>query len=228
MNKIKNTMALVTTLAISSSIANAAIVLTDTIAIDFGATATGTANYNVSGHSVTTVADLVRLSDGAATGVGFTLAGSSQDNINNVASDTLGNTSDTTIYEDGTLANNRNGASGNPTSLTLTFSGLDDTLAYDLIGGLARADTQNSIGNWTSEWSADGQSASSNGFSSGAYVSLTGLSSSGGTLVVTVDGDTQYSGISQLELTAVTPIPEPSSTALLGLGGLALIMRRRK
>ena len=26
----------------------------------------------------------------------------------------------------------------------------------------------------------------------------------------------------------VTPIPEPSSTALLGLGGLALIMRRRK
>ncbi len=27
---------------------------------------------------------------------------------------------------------------------------------------------------------------------------------------------------------AVTPVPEPSSTALLGLGGLALILRRRK
>ena len=29
-------------------------------------------------------------------------------------------------------------------------------------------------------------------------------------------------------LTDITPIPEPSSTALLGLGGLALILRRRK
>ena len=27
---------------------------------------------------------------------------------------------------------------------------------------------------------------------------------------------------------AVVPIPEPSSTALLGLGGLAMILRRRK
>jgi len=41
----------------------------------------------------------------------------------------------------------------------------------------------------------------------------------------------QAAGISEahsnLTLTAV-PVPEPSSTALLGLGGLALIMRRRK
>ena len=26
----------------------------------------------------------------------------------------------------------------------------------------------------------------------------------------------------------ITPVPEPSTTALLGLGGLALILRRRK
>ena len=34
--------------------------------------------------------------------------------------------------------------------------------------------------------------------------------------------------ISEVELTALAPVPEPSSAALLGLGGLALILRRRK
>lgn len=34
--------------------------------------------------------------------------------------------------------------------------------------------------------------------------------------------------INALQLRNVTPVPEPSSTALLGLGGLALILRRRK
>ena len=34
--------------------------------------------------------------------------------------------------------------------------------------------------------------------------------------------------ISEVTLTALDPIPEPSSTALLGLGGLALILRRKK
>ncbi|MGJ8658192.1 MAG: PEP-CTERM sorting domain-containing protein [Akkermansiaceae bacterium] len=223
----KKIVALITSIALSSVSANAAITLTDTIAIDFGATVASTANYNHSTHDTNTgdVADLVRLSDGAATGVSLTMAGSSQDNINNVASDTLGNMTDGTIYIDGILANQNNDASGNPDRLTLTFAGLDDSLTYDLIGGLARAGTQGNIGNWTSVWSADGQSAPTNGFSSGAYVSFAGLSSTGGSLVITVVSDNQYAGISQLELTAV---PEPSSTALLGLGGLALILRRRK
>ncbi|MBK1829433.1 PEP-CTERM sorting domain-containing protein [Verrucomicrobiaceae bacterium R5-34] len=34
--------------------------------------------------------------------------------------------------------------------------------------------------------------------------------------------------INEVTLTALDPIPEPSTTALLGLGGLALILRRRK
>ena len=34
--------------------------------------------------------------------------------------------------------------------------------------------------------------------------------------------------ISEVTLTALAPVPEPSSTALLGLGGLALILRRKK
>ena len=40
--------------------------------------------------------------------------------------------------------------------------------------------------------------------------------------------DTSILSFSGTTATAVAPVPEPSSAALLGLGGLALIMRRRK
>ncbi len=42
-----------------------------------------------------------------------------------------------------------------------------------------------------------------------------------------VDSETDDQGLIVDNLT-ITPIPEPSSAALLGLGGLALILRRRK
>ncbi|MEZ7957082.1 MAG: PEP-CTERM sorting domain-containing protein [Rubritalea sp.] len=35
-------------------------------------------------------------------------------------------------------------------------------------------------------------------------------------------------GTTSIDNFSITAVPEPSSTALLGLGGLALIMRRRK
>ena len=70
---------------------------------------------------------------------------------------------------------------------------------------------------------ADGQNvAMGNLDTEPVYQTLTGLNTDGaGNLVVTVaDG-----AISAAILTA---IPEPSSTALLSFGGLALILRRRK
>jgi hypothetical protein len=43
----------------------------------------------------------------------------------------------------------------------------------------------------------------------------------------TLAGEVTRGGVDNLQL-AFAPVPEPSSTALLGLGGLALILRRRK
>ena len=42
------------------------------------------------------------------------------------------------------------------------------------------------------------------------------------------DGGGDRVGFTEFQFNEFTPIPEPSSTALLGLGGLALILRRRK
>ena len=54
---------------------------------------------------------------------------------------------------------------------------------------------------------------------------LSGSGSISGTFVSTSPGWQSVAGI-QFEQTGV--VPEPSTTALLGLGGLALILRRRK
>ena len=39
-------------------------------------------------------------------------------------------------------------------------------------------------------------------------------------------GDSDYVGLSEIRFSSA--VPEPTTTALLGLGGLALILRRRK
>lgn len=44
----------------------------------------------------------------------------------------------------------------------------------------------------------------------------------------TTSNDNRSQFIDNLEVTTTAPVPEPSTTALLGLGGLALIFRRRK
>ncbi len=67
------------------------------------------------------------------------------------------------------------------------------------------------------------------------YVGITGGSYTGFTVEISIDPESIDSndpnqgndGIA-IDQIAINPIPEPSSTALLGLGGLALILRRRK
>jgi len=128
------------------------------------------------------------------------------------------------VYDDSNLWDWMDATSNAP--LTLTFSGLNDSLTYDLnIGQAWNINTANT----NSTYAVDGQSATNahDSTTGGAYLDFTGLSTDGsGNLVITVtaSGGTD-AAVSALVLTTV---PEPSSAALLGLGGLALILRRRK
>ena len=71
-----------------------------------------------------------------------------------------------------------------------------------------------------------GQPYTFTGFDILAFTTPISLSS-GDTLVFTNVSAGQSFEIDSLDLDVVV-VPEPSSTALLGLGGLALLMRRRK
>ena len=109
--------------------------------------------------------------------------------------------------------------------MLFTFTGLDDSLTYDLTGGYDGANA-----NFDSIWSFDSSStgitttqndsiASFLSEPGSGYGSVTSLQTDGsGNLVIQVTRDTLH-----VNAGAAVPVPEPSSAALLGLGGLVLI-----
>lgn len=210
----------------SVSGSNAAVIVGDVIAIDFGATAPAVSNWNQISESSLSDSDLVRLSDGASTGVGVTVtlttdSANAGDYINNAVplDASLGET-DGSIFNDHLAANDLSG----PDLITVTYSGLNDSLSYTLTGGMRRT---GSTGAFEQTYTVGGVDYNYTGTAGvNAYAEYTGLSSSGGFLTFTVSdfSDTDLASISQMTLTVV---PEPSSVALLGLGSLALLRRRR-
>lgn len=215
----------------SISTTNAALVAGQSVGLAFGAgdagagvtpttvTAYGSVtsdNFTSVHDSLTGITDLVLLSDGTTgSGVGYGSSGSA--GFSNGDPD-AGSGATVPFANSSLEAWSGTGPGG---SFTFIFSGLDNGLTYSL---------QLATGAWSINDAIDGTGVTADGQNVAmgnldtepVYQTLTGLSTDGsGNLAVTVaDG-----AISDAVLTA---IPEPSSTALLGLGGLALILRRRK
>jgi hypothetical protein len=210
--------------------ANASVIVGDVIKIDFGSTATTEANWNTSVISSTT--DLVRLSDGANTAVGLTIAEVAGGfPVNNdevfVNGSAQGGSSVFEIYDDGLLA----AGTGND-AFTLTFTGLDDSLTYNLFaGGLS---LESDVGaTWTISTTADGSTVQTTTYqNTDGYVSFTGITSVGGTFTLNLNDISDAKspaagrniGLSELTLTV---IPEPATIGMLGLGALITMVIRR-
>ncbi|MFC5050452.1 PEP-CTERM sorting domain-containing protein [Rubritalea spongiae] len=220
---------------------SAAIILGDVISVDFGSTAPSTANWNqftrtgAAGDFSTN--NLVRLADGANTGVSITLTGATTTNnggngANHLDASAFGGSSNATIYGDHIFDNT--GGSIAARTLTFNITGLDESLTYNLVGGFLR--DSNAFENTYTVGTDSRNSTESGGvynnfhtFSNIGVTSIDGGQPVGQqgviTLTVAASSAADIASISELTITAV---PEPSSTALLSLGGLALILRRRK
>lgn len=203
-----------TILALSiAPVTYAAIATGDVISVDFGTGGTST-NYNVITDTTTSIADLGRLSDGAATGVSLTTTADvyfmgvgyiASTDTGLVLSDKI-NTTDSTVYSDGLVSN----LSGAADTITLTFSGLDDNLTYDLVGGLSRGSSPE---NFATTWAVGGVSQSTDGSAAGGYVEFTGLlTTSPGTLLITLTNATtnMHAAVAQLSLIAGAAVVDPA------------------
>lgn len=187
----------------------------DVVAVDFG-DGGSLANYNVISDTTTSIADLSRLSDGSSTGVSLaTTADAYFMGSGYLASTDTGldffdtiNTANSTVYADGLISN-----TGGSDTITLTFTGLDDSLEYDLVGGLSR---ESNPANFGTRWTIDGVDAqSTDGSASGGYVEFKGLSTtSPGTLVITLTDTGTHAAVSQLSLVASGTPSIPSSPEL--------------
>ncbi|MDF7825976.1 PEP-CTERM sorting domain-containing protein [Pontiellaceae bacterium B12227] len=227
MKKIIGTAGIVLALAVG---AQADIVEGDVIAVDFGSVAPTVANWNQLSTSSLTIADAIRLSDGAGTGVGvaMTLTAQNADATNNTEpTDTSLGSDDVSIYLDHSAANST-GGSGVNDLITVTYTGLDDSLTYTLTGGMARA------GNGSAAWQQvytvggiDYEYTLVGGDTVDAYAEYTGLSSVGGVLSFTVS-DYEDSGLASISQMSLEAIPEPGTLGLVAaFGGAVLFIRRR-
>uniref|UniRef100_UPI00356588E6 beta strand repeat-containing protein n=1 Tax=Pontiella sp. TaxID=2837462 RepID=UPI00356588E6 len=220
-----------------------------TIGIDFGAVVAGN-NWNhisVGGNATTLgldsdeqevnpdsvgIADLGRLSDGTATGVGFTLVNSTGQIAWDFAGGTDGDgglieAAGADVYGDGLISNDqasRVTVSGVDFFL-ITFTGLDDNLTYGFVSGWdhdnANFDTRwnvysdNGFTNVTDTFLTDVTGGDNEG-----YGSFSGLTSSGGELYLGLTGD---GGAAQIVLAALTLTAYQEPVTAIGAMGVGVI-----
>jgi len=107
--------------------------------------------------------------------------------------------------------------------MVITFTGLDTSLTYDLTGGIS-ANSNYETG-WTIENQAETTYQLSDATAANGYITFEGLTTSDGTLTITLDRNGyKHLGVSQLTLTA---IPEPATLGMLGLGAIITMFIRR-
>lgn len=207
-----------------------------TVGIDFGgvAPANGVAptnDFNEAADVTGSIAagSLIDITGGAITGTSFAWASTANSPFANADPNATAQGGEPVVFDDSNLDDFLGGAGGNQL-ITLTFSGLDQGLTYDLLIG----NSFNNAGITDSTYTALNQSvvksATNNPtIGSEAFVSLDGLSADiNGDLVITVtNSGAAVVAVSALTLTA---IPEPGTYALLA-GALALtsvMVRRRR
>ena len=238
-----------TLLAAINSTAQAQLSAGQTVGIDFGSTPSSDPNTTwndiVSGGDAmsggvaagadTSIADLNDTTS-SPTGVSFTLTNNTAFNAWDFE---LGNTSDgglindESVFVDGLLSNDAAPQGRNLTALEdyfeVTFSGLDDSLVYDFVGGYARAGNINFNGVWfvdatVTDGAIDLMSGTSfitdaqNDDTSDDYATFTGLTTDGaGNLTILMTGEASESNpdgnstsnqviISAITLTATAPM----------------------
>ena len=129
--------------------------------------------------------------------------------------------------DDGQIVSNIEGSANGNVTLNATAGDTDELTTYNLKDGAA------------SGFGAASTALSGELTGTGTYsktFSISGLGIAGVTTAADLDyyliqfaqEEDGLAGTTSIDNFSITAVPEPSSTALLGLGGLALIMRRRK